>query len=212
MTSVVLVDDHQLIRDGLARAFERDGSFEICAQASTLAEAMALTRATTPDVVVTDIQLPDGSGLDLVRSLRGDSRDIGLVVLTMYSGDEQIFGAMEAGASAFVGKDAPATDVVAAAKHAKVSPTSFACAGLAEAMTRRLSSSAPRLSERENEVLQLLADGHGISQIAGILYVSQSTAKTHIARIYEKLGASNRSQALVTAMRMGLVSNSADDR
>jgi len=204
-TSVVLVDDHELIRHGLAGAFTRDESFTVVGQAGTVAEGIAIAESARPDVVVIDLQLPDGSGLDLVRTVRKERKDVGLVVLTMYAGDEQIFAAMDAGASAFVGKDAPSTEVVAAARHAAVSPLSFTCAGLPEAMMRRMSSSNPRLSDRERQVLDLLADGLGVSAIAGKLYISESTAKTHIAKVYEKLGAANRAQALVAAMRMGLI-------
>ena len=158
-------------------------------------------------MVVTDVRLPDGSGLDVVRTLRKENRTIGLVVLTMYAGDEQLFAAMDAGASGFVGKDAPTSSVVGAARQAVVAPLTFICTGLAEAMVRRMSSGAPRLSDRERQVLDLLAEGLGVSAIAGRLYLSESTAKSHIGRIYEKLGAANRAQALVMAMRLGLISS-----
>ena len=108
----------------------------------------------------------------------------------MHSGDDQIFAAMEAGASAFVGKDAPSTEVVKAARHAAVSPRSFLCAGLVGAMMRRSAAESTRLSDREHEVLLLLADGLGAAEIGQQLYLSESTAKSHIARIYQKLGAS----------------------
>ena len=125
----------------------------------------------------------------------------------MHSGDDQIFAAMEAGASGFVGKDAPAGEVVKAARHAAVSPRSFICAGLVGAMMRRGASESSRLTEREHDVLLLLADGLGAAAIGEKLYLSESTAKSHIARIYQKLGAANRAQALVTAMRTGLLSS-----
>ncbi|MGO4257959.1 response regulator transcription factor [Marmoricola sp. RAF53] len=204
-TSVILVDDHELIRHGLAGAFARDAGFTVVGQSGSIGDAETLAEATTPDVAVIDLQLPDGSGLDLVRTLRKERADMGLVVLTMYAGDEQIFAAMDAGASAFVGKDAPSTEVIAAARHAAVAPLTFTCAGLPEAMMRRMSSSTPRLSDRERQVLDLLADGLGVAAISGQLYISESTAKTHIAKVYEKLGAANRAQALVAAMRLGLI-------
>jgi DNA-binding NarL/FixJ family response regulator len=160
-----------------------------------------------PDVVVTDLQLPDGTGLDVVRRVRRESDKVGLVVLTMHAGDDQIFAAMEAGASAFVGKDAPSTEVVKAARHATVSPRSFLCAGLAQAMMRRVSGESTRLSEREHDVLILLAEGLSSAEIAPRLHLSESTVKSHVARIYQKLGAVNRAQALVTAMRIGLLSS-----
>ncbi|MBD8869150.1 response regulator transcription factor [Nocardioides donggukensis] len=206
-TRVVLVDDHELIRHGLARAFERDPNMQIVGQAANVVQALALFEQLRPDVLVTDLQLPDGTGFDIIRSIRQDSDEVGLVMLTMHSGDDQIFAAMEAGASAFVGKDAPSSEVVSAARHARVSPKTFLCAGLAGAMMRRASDDRPRLSEREQEVLDLLADGLGTAAIAGRLYMSESTAKTHIARIYQKLGATNRAQALVTSMRIGLLSS-----
>ena len=203
--TVLLVDDHELIRHGLAGAFGRAEGFAVVAQAGTVAEGLAAARATKPAVVVTDLQLPDGSGLDIVRALRKEMPDVGLVVLTMYAGDEQLFAAMDAGASAFVGKDAPSTEVVSAARQAAVAPRSFTCAGLPEAMMRRLSGSAPRLSDRERQVLELLAEGLGINAIAGKLYVSESTAKSHVAKVYEKLGAANRAQALMAALRAGIL-------
>lgn len=205
-TSVLLIDDHELIRQGLARAFERDDDMTVVGQAGSVSEGVAAFGALRPDVVVSDLQLPDGNGLDAVRAIRATSDSTGLVVLTMHAGDDQIFAAMEAGASAFVGKDSKASDVVSAAKHAAVAPRTFLCAGLSAAMMRRATApSTPRLSGREEEVLSLLADGLGTGEIASRLYLSESTAKTHITHIYQKLGAANRAQALVTAMRMGLL-------
>jgi DNA-binding NarL/FixJ family response regulator len=204
--TVVLVDDHDLIRQGLSRAFERQSDFTVAGEAGSVAEAAALTASVKPDVVVTDVRLPDGTGLDLVRSLRQSHPDLGLVVLTMYAGDEQLFAALEAGASAFVAKDAPADDVVAAARHSLVAPRSFTAANLADAMRRRMEPKGPQLSPRELEVLGLLAEGLGVAAIAKKLYVSESTAKTHISKIYEKLGAANRAQAIMKAVRTGLIS------
>ena len=204
--SVLLVDDHELIRQGLARAFERTSDFTVAGEAGSVGEGAALAGELNPDVVVTDVRLPDGTGLDLVRKLRSSQPEVGIVVLTMYAGDEQLFGALEAGASAFVSKDSPSDDVVAAARHAIISPRSFASADLADAMRRRLSPTGPQLTPREAEVLGLLADGMGVAAIARQLFVSESTAKTHISKIYEKLGAANRAQAIRIAMRAGLLS------
>ncbi|MCW2845246.1 MAG: devR 2 [Nocardioides sp.] len=206
-TRVLLVDDHELIRSGLAGVFELEADMTIVGCAGGVGEALAAYDELQPDVVVADLQLGDGTGLDIVRAVRRASATTGLVVLTMHSGDEQIFAAMEAGASGFVGKDAPAAEVVQAARHAAVSPRSFVCAGLGGAMVRRTTAGATRLSEREHQVLLLLADGLGAATIGERLFMSESTAKTHIARIYQKLGVGNRAQALVTAMRIGLLSS-----
>ena len=205
--SVLLVDDHELVRTGLAGVFDLEDDMTVVDQAGSVLEALAKYDDLHPDVVVADLQLQDGTGLDIVRSIRKVSNTTGLVVLTMHSGDDQIFAAMQAGASGFVGKDAPSSEVVRAARHAAVSPRSFVCTGLVGAMMRRGTTESTRLSDREHEVLLLLADGLGAAAIGEKLYLSESTAKSHIARIYQKLGASNRAQALVTAMRIGLLSS-----
>jgi DNA-binding NarL/FixJ family response regulator len=204
-TRVLLVDDHDLIRKGLRHAFERDRQFEVIGEAATAADAVRQAGNLQPDVVIMDLRLPDGSGLEATRALRKASTTMGIVVLTMYAGDDQLFGALEAGASAFVPKTAPADEVVAAARHAASAPSAFTAADLAEAMKRRLAPSGPQLSPREGQVLRLLADGMSVAGIAKQLFVSESTAKTHISKLYEKLGAANRAQALMTALRLGLL-------
>ncbi|WP_432479799.1 response regulator transcription factor [Nocardioides sp. GXQ0305] len=206
-TTVLLVDDHDLIRDGLTGVFSAQPDMHVVGAAATVSEAIAMYEQHRPQVVVTDLQLQDGTGLDVVRHVRRGDSQVGLVVLTMHSGDDQIFAAMEAGASAFVGKDAPSGEVVKAARHAAVSPRSFLCAGLAQAMMRRASGESTRLSDREHHVLVLLADGLSAAEIAPRLHLSESTVKSHVAKIYQKLGAANRAQALVTAMRIGLLSS-----
>lgn len=204
-TTVLLVDDHELIREGLRRALEREPDIQVVAEAASVAEGIAMGRKDNPTVAIVDLRLPDGNGLDVVRALREQSADMGIVVLTMYAGDNQLFDALDAGASAFVPKSAPAEEIVAAARHAASSPRSFTSADLADAMKRRTSPQGPQLSPREREVLQLLADGLGVSQISRQLFISDSTTKTHISKLYDKLGAGNRAQALMTALRLGLL-------
>lgn len=206
-TTVLLVDDHDLIREGLAGVFGMQAGMEVVGEAKNVQEALSMDTALQPDVIVTDLQLQDGTGLDIVRAVRRDRETAGLVVLTMHAGDEQIFAAMEAGASAFVGKDAPSTEVVKAARHAAMSPRSFLCAGLAEAVMRRTSGERSRLTTRELEVLRLLAEGLSAAEIGARLHLSESTVKSHVGHIYQKLGATNRAQALMTAMRTGLLSS-----
>ena len=203
--SVLLVDDHALIRQGLRRAFEQTEDVTILAEASSASEALALDRALTPDVLVVDINLGDGSGIDVVRAVREHRPLAGIVVLTMYDGDEHLLSALEAGASSFVLKQSPAEEVVSAVRRAAASPTTFTADGLASAMRRKLSTPAVQLTAREGEILQLLAEGLSVSQVSQRLYVSASTTKTHMAKLYEKLGAANRTQAVMTAVRLGLV-------
>ena len=204
--SILLVDDHELIRSGLGAVLDLEPDMDVVGTAGSVAEAITAFDRLQPKVVVADLQLQDGTGLDIVRTVRKRNDTTGLIVLTMHSGDDQIFAAMQAGASGFVGKDAPATEVIKAARHAAVSPKAFVCAGLVGAMMRRRSGEMTSLTEREHDVLLLLAEGLNAAAIGAKLYLSESTTKSHIARIYQKLGAANRAQALVTAMRIGLLS------
>ena len=209
---VLLVDDHALIRQGLRRAFEQTDDLEVVGDAGSVPEALAMARAVTPDVAVVDINLGDGNGIDLVRQLRSTSDAIGLVVLTMYDGDDHLFNALEAGASAFVLKSAPSDEVASAVRQAAVSPTAFTANDLAGAMRRRMQGAAVQLTPREDEILQLLASGMSVAQVSGALFISQSTAKTHMSKLYDKLGASNRTQAVMAAVRLGLLKSEAAER
>lgn len=205
MTDVVLIDDHELIRGGLRRAFEATGEFTVRAEYGTLEQARAGLSAAAPDVVVVDIGLPDGDGIDLVRQLRASYPRLGIVVLTMYADDDHLFAALDAGASAFVPKSEPSDRVIAAARHAVSAPESFTAAELAAALQRRMKPPAVHLTDREREVLDLLAEGLTTSSIARRLFVSESTAKGHLAKLFEKLDASNRTQAVMNAVKLGLV-------
>lgn len=205
MISVLIVDDHDLIREGLRRAFEREDDFEVIGEAGTIDEAFRQVGVITPDVVIMDVRLPDGSGLEATKRLRSSNQRLGIVILTMYAGDDQLFEALDAGASAFVPKNAQSADVVAAARHAATTPNSFSAPDLAEALRRRMAPQGPQLSPRETEVLGRLAEGLSVAQISRTLYISESTTKTHISKLYDKLGVANRAQALMTALRLGLI-------
>ena len=149
--SILLVDDHELIRSGLGAVLDLEPDMDVVGTAGSVAEAITAFDRLQPRVVVADLQLQDGTGLDIVRTVRKKNDATGLIVLTMHSGDDQIFAAMQAGASGFVGKDAPATEVIKAARHAAVSPKAFVCAGLVGAMMRRRSgelTSADRAGAR----------------------------------------------------------------
>lgn len=203
--SVLLVDDHDLVRQGLVRTLERAGGFDVVGQASTVAQAVSMWSALRPDAVVTDLQLPDGSGLDVVQAVRRDSDRTGVLVLTMHAGDPQIFSALEAGASGFLGKESRSEEITGAVRHAVRTPRSFLCTGLAGALMRRAGSTTTRLSERELEVLRLLAEGLRTVEIARQLYLGESTVKVHLAHIYRKLGVTSRTEALAASLRLGLL-------
>lgn len=206
-TTVLVVDDHALVREGLSAVVELQDDLTVVGTAATVREALARHDEHQPDVVVTDLQLPDGTGLDIVRTLREHRLEVGVVIVTMHAGDEQVFAALQAGASAFVGKDAPSAEVVQAVRSAAAAPHSFVSRGLLHAVVRRQDSHLLALTEREHDVLLLLAEGLGSAAIGERLYLAESTVKAHVSRIYHKLGAGNRSQALVTAMRAGLLSS-----
>jgi DNA-binding NarL/FixJ family response regulator len=182
---VLLVDDHVLIRQGIRRAFEATEDLEVVNDAASVAEALAMARAHEPDVAVVDVNLGDGSGIDLCKQLRDQYPAMGLVVLTMYDGDEHLFGALEAGASAFVLKSAPADEVASAVRQAAHAPTAFTDNDLAGAMRRRMQTATVQLTPRENEILQLLGQGMSVAQVANRLFISQSTAKTHMSKLYD---------------------------
>lgn len=174
-------------------------------EAASCAEAMALDRAYCPDVLVVDVNLGDGNGIEIVRVIRQTRPTAGLVVLTMYDGDEHLFAALDAGASAFVLKQAPSEQVVQAARRAAESPNAFSADGLAGAMRRRMQPPAVQLTPRESEILALLAEGRSVADVSAHLYVSASTTKTHMGKLYNKLGAANRTQAVMAAVKLGLV-------
>jgi DNA-binding NarL/FixJ family response regulator len=205
LVTVLLVDDHALIRGGLRRALHRSEDLRVVAEAASAPEALALHRAHAPRVAVVDLNLGATDGLDLVRRLRGANPWLGIVVCTMSDGDEALLGALEAGASAFVSKSAPVDDVVQAARHAAAKPTAFTASDLAGAMRRRIAAPPVQLTQRESEVLRMLGDGLPVAGIAQRLYISPSTAKTHLAKLYAKLDAGNRTQAVMAAVRLGLL-------
>jgi DNA-binding NarL/FixJ family response regulator len=206
--SILLVDDHDLIRGGLRRAFEAEPDFQVLNDAGTCAQALAAVHASKPNVTVLDVNLPDGSGMDLVPQLRELAPDMGIVVLTMYETDDHLFNALHNGASAFVAKGSPTSELLSAVRHAAASPHAFTSAGLAQAMQRRMTGSTGiKLTQREQDILALLKLGVPVNDIAAQLYISASTAKTHISKLYEKLKATNRTQAVVEAMRLGLLSS-----
>ena len=205
MTRILLVDDWPIVREGLIRVLERTGDFSVVGHATGISAAKAAIADLNPDVVVIESRLPDGNGVDLVRTSRQLNPDLGIVIFTRFVGDEHLFEALDAGASAFVPKNASTDDMVSAVRHAAASPRAFTASDLAEAMKRRLAPAGPQISPREREVLQLLADGLGVAQISRQLFISESTTKTHISKLYEKLGAGNRAQAIMAALRQGLI-------
>jgi DNA-binding NarL/FixJ family response regulator len=203
---LAVVDGHTLIRYGLRELAAQHPEIEIVAECSSMADAWSVLRAVQPDVVTADVTLPDGDGLQLARQLRDLRNDLGIVLLTSYAEDDVLFRALETGVSAFVPKTAPLEELLAAIRHAAVAARSFTASGLAAALARRRAAQDRfALSDRERQVLHLLRDGMSVPAIAMSMFISTSTAKTYVARLYEKLGAANRAQALMTAVHHGLI-------
>jgi DNA-binding NarL/FixJ family response regulator len=201
-----IVDGHTLIRFGLRELVSQHSDIEIAAECQSAAEARTMVAAARPDVLTIDVVLPDGDGLRLAREFRDRYADLGIVVLTSQPEDDVLFRALENGVSAFVAKTAPLEEVLAAIRHAAVAASSFTASGLATAVARRRAmQDRLMLSPRETEVLRLLHDGLSVPAIALEMFISVSTAKTYVARLYEKLGAANRAQALMAAMHHGLI-------
>jgi DNA-binding NarL/FixJ family response regulator len=206
---LAIVDNHTLVRYGLRELVNLQPDIEVVAECASVAEAMRTLSLAQPDVVTLAVSLPDGDGLRLARELRDGRADLGIVILTGRDEDDVLFRALETGASAFVAKSAPVEEVLAAVRHSAVAASSFTASGLATALTRRREAGDRLLlSAREMEVLSLLRDGLSVPAIARQMYISYSTAKTYVARLYQKLGATNRAQALMAAVEYGMfVSN-----
>ena len=204
---LAIVDNHTLVRYGLRELVSLQPDIEVVAECASAAEATRKLSLVQPDVVTLAVSLPDGDGLRLARELRDGRADLGIVILTGRDEDDVLFRALETGASAFVAKSAPIEEVLAAVRHSAVAASSFTASGLATALTRRREAGDRLLlSAREMEVLSLLRDGLSVPAIARQMYISYSTAKTYVARLYQKLGAANRAQALMAAVQYGLVS------
>jgi DNA-binding NarL/FixJ family response regulator len=204
---VVIVDDHNLVREGIARLIDAEPDLSVKAQASSLAGGQSLVREGGADVLVVDVTMPDGSGLTLARSARTTYPELGIVVLTMHNDDDTLLEALDAGASALVLKSSSADDVLDAIRRAANAPDAFTATGLGAALRRRdtITAAKPVLTPRETEVLMRLVDGDSVATVAKQLFMSESTVKTHVARVYEKLGAHNRASAIMAAVRLGFV-------
>ena len=201
-----VVDGHTLAGYGLRELIAQHPDIQIVAECESAASAQRVLEAVRPDVVTVEVSLPDGDGLRLAREFRDRYADLGIVVLASQGQDDVLFRALETGVSAFVGKTAPVEEMIAAIRHAAVAALSFTASGLAVALARRqMAQERLALSPRETEVLGLLGDGLSVPAIAARMFISQSTAKTYVARLYEKLGAANRAQALMTAIHHGLI-------
>ena len=204
---LLLVDDHKLLRQGLRRAVEEAG-FDVVGEAGDGEEAIRLATALRPDLVLMDVTMPVLDGIEATRRLRLTAPDARVVILTMHGEEETVDQALRAGAVAYLLKDC-STDQVAETLHAVAAGQTDLSADLARSLLAELPGPEPAvatsLSHREVEVLQMFADGCSTVEVGQGLYISAKTVKNHLASIYEKLDARDRTQAVLTAVRMGII-------
>jgi DNA-binding NarL/FixJ family response regulator len=206
---LLLVDDHYLLRQGLRRAVEEAG-FVVVGEAGDGQEAVRLAGDLQPDLVLMDVTMPVLDGIEATRQVRVCSPQSRVVILTMHGEEDVVRDALRAGAVGYLVKDCTTQQVAdtlraAAAGDTDLSP-SLASAMLSEFSTAEAPApEASVLSRREAEVLQLFADGCATTEVARKLFISAKTVKNHLASIYEKLDARDRTQAVLTAVRMGIV-------
>ncbi|MBN9109059.1 MAG: response regulator transcription factor [Pseudonocardia sp.] len=205
---VVVADDHPFFRDGVARGLTTSGRVEVVAEADDGREALAAIREHSPDVALVDYEMPDIDGLGIVRAAVRDGLPTRVLILSAHTESAVVFQALQEGAAGYLAKDSKRAEIVEAvldvAKGKTVVPPELA-AGLAGEIRMRAQSTGPALSEREREVLQAFARGLSVPQVAGELFIGVSTVKTHVQRLYEKLGVSDRAAAVAEGMRRGLV-------
>ena len=200
---VLVIDDHAIVREGLRRLISRDEGIIVVGEAASKNEAIAQISHHNPDVIVVDLHLPDGSGLDVIAWARSLSQKIGIVVLTMSNMPEHVLASMQSGASSHVDKTAPIAEVLKAIKHSADKPLSFTARKLTEAMAAK--NKGLGLTPREIEVLEKLPSGDTVAKIAKKLFLTESTIKTHLFSLYKKLNAENRVQAINNARKFGLL-------
>lgn len=205
---VVVGDDHPLFRDGVVRALVASGVVDVVAEADDGLAALALIKEHAPQVALLDYRMPELDGAQVAAAVRRDGLSTRVLLLSAHDESAIVYKALEEGAAGFLPKESTRAEIVAAvlecAKGRDVlSPT--LAAGLAGEVRRRGQTAGPTLSAREKEVLDRFAQGQSIPTIAGELFLAPSTVKTHVQRLYEKLGVSDRAAAVAEAMRRGLL-------
>lgn len=200
---VLLADDHRIVRDGIALLIDQEADMEVAARSSTAEEAIRLFRSERPDLTVMDLQMGEIGGLEAIRAIRREDPSARIVVLTMYVGDENIYQAIEAGAAAYLYKEMIAEDLIRTIREVgndrPVTVNILVRTRLQERASRK------RLTPRELQVLELIAEGMRDKEVAGVMGISHETVHMHVKHILWKLDARDRTAAVRTAMRRGIV-------
>ena len=199
---VLCVDDHRLMREGIVRIVSLQPDIVVVAEARNGEEAVAQFLEHRPDVTLMDMQLPVMSGLQAIRAIKRAQPDARIVVLTMYQGDEDMYRALQAGATSYLLKDSVPDDLIRVIREAHAGNPM-----MSDDVAAKLASRAtqPALTDRELQVLDLLAAGQRNKEIAATLLISEDTARTHIKSIFVKFNVHDRTAALAEAVRRGLV-------
>lgn len=212
--NVMVVDDHEVVREGLVRILEKQGGIRVVAVAKSGEEALSKVEKFAPDVVIVDIQLPGINGIEVIRRIKKSHPEIEAITLTVYDDEEFAMQAIKAGAIGYVIKDAAKEELVkavlAAAGGETLISTSVARKLLDEmgspgARKRPRSEDAAGLSQRETDVLKLMARGYNNRQIADLLFISELTVKVHIRNIFKKIKVTDRTNAVLYAIEKGIV-------
>lgn len=204
---VFLVDDHEVVRRGIADLLGLDDDLQVVGEAGTVAEALARVPAARPDVAVLDVRLPDGNGVELCRELRSALPDLRCLMLTSFDDDEALFGAIMAGASGFVLKQVRGTDLVSAVRTVG-SGGSLLDTRSTTAVMRRIKAeqqqAAPlrALTDQERAVLELIAQGLTNRQIGERMFLAEKTVKNYVSHLLAKLGLEHRTQAAILATKL----------
>ncbi|MFI6787377.1 response regulator [Nonomuraea sp. NPDC050383] len=202
---IVVVDDHPVVRDGLREIFAASDDFEVVGEAADGAEALVVALRTRPDVVLLDLRMPKMGGAEVIRRLREQAPGIRVLVLTTFDDDADVLPAIEGGATGYLLKDTPRADLRRAVLAASRGETVLSPV-VAGALTRRARAPEPRtLSRRELEVLALIARGATNREVAGHLFITEATVKTHLLHVFAKLEVSDRAAAVAAAYETGLL-------
>jgi two-component system, NarL family, response regulator DegU len=206
---LLLADDHQMLREGLRRSMAERG-FDIVGEARDGAEAVELAVELVPDVVLMDVSMPELDGVEATREIKARVPQVRIVMLTMHADQDVLTDAIRAGANGYLVKDCSTDEIASAIETVAIGETALsprlAASMLAEVRRQEAQTETERLiTRREEEVLQLIADGCSTPEVAERLFISQKTVKNHLASIYQKLDARDRTQAVLQAVRMGIV-------
>src|SRR5580698_9022140 len=209
---LLIADDHPVVRDGLSGMFAADPGFEVLGEAGDGAEAVRLARALRPDVILMDLRMPEMDGVTAIAELARHGVTARVLVLTTYDTDSHVLPAIEAGATGYLLKDAPRTELLRAVRAAARGEAVLAPSVASRLMGRGRAPGAGPLSHRELEVLELVAAGTTNREAAARLFISEATVKTHLLNIYAKLGVSDRAAAVAEAFNRGLLTPETPER